>query len=92
MNDNRNKKASNGDITFYKGVLLKQIHKEVVSKGAIISIDEMDLFLKDYADLPNLSCLDMSHDQMQQLKEWSKHFAMSIGLDIDKNNGINFNF
>ena len=86
------KKASKRDITFYKAILLEQIHKEVVSKGASISSEEMDLFLKDYADLANMSCLDMSHDQMQQLKEWSKFFAMTIDLDIDKNNGIHLNF
>ncbi len=92
MNDNRNKKASNGDITFFKGVLLKQIHAKVVSDGALMSSDEMEVFLKGYADLADVSCTDMSHDQMQQLKEYCKYFAMSIGLDIDKNNGINFNF
>lgn len=84
-------KASTIDIRFYKGVILQRIHSEL-TKVQAISIDELDEFLKHYADLDLKSCSDMTHDEMQILKEWSKQFAMSIGVDIDDNNEINLNF
>jgi len=87
-------KASTADIKFYKGVQLVKIHDKVISDGAYMSIDELDTFLKAYANLEGLSCSDMSHDQIQVLKEYSKQFAVSIGMSVntfDKDK-INLNF
>lgn len=74
-------KASSTDIKFYKGVLLEQIHKHLVSTGTYFSLEETDNFLKAYADLSG-SCLSMSHEELQILKEYSKQFAESIGCVI----------
>jgi len=88
-------KASQADIKFYKGVLLVKIHDKLTSDKTYMSIDELDTFLKSYADLNELSCGEMTHEQMQILKEYSKQFASSIGMGVDafdKDNEINFNF
>jgi hypothetical protein len=88
-------KATKSDITFYKAILLVKIHTKVVSDGAYISIDELDKFLKSYADLEGISCSNMSNEQMQILKEYSKQFACSIGMsesEFDKDNDdLDFN-
>ena len=73
-------KATQSDKIFYKGVLLVKIHDKLTSDGTFMSIDELDKFIKSYADLEDISCNDMSHEQMQQLKEYSKQFAASIGM------------
>lgn len=86
------KKASKGDITFFKGVALVKIHDKLVLDESPISIDELEDLLKHLSGLTGVSCSDMSHEEMQWLKERSKKFAMDIGLDIDKNNGIHLNF
>lgn len=85
-------KASKEDIKFYKGVILIQIHDYLTKEQTFLSLEELDNFLKDYADLFGISCSDMTHNEMQELKEYSKQFAMSVGLDLDKDNGINLNF
>ena len=88
-------KSSTTDIKFFKGVLCVKIHDKVVSDGAYMSIDELSDILKAHADLEDISCSDMSHEQMQQLKEFSKQFATSIGMsenEFDKDNDdLNFN-
>ena len=76
-------KATTKDIKFYKGVILIEIHKQLRENGDFFSIEELDNFLKDYADLTHESCSDLNHFQMQQLKEYSKQFATSIGMGED---------
>jgi len=78
-------------IKFYKGVVLVQIHSKLVSDGSIVSIDEVDDLLKDFADSVG-STKDMSKEELNDLIEISKQFALTIGLDIDKGNGIELNF
>ncbi len=88
-------KATQSDIKFYKGVLLVNIHSKLVSDKTYMSIDELDEFLKAYSDLEGLSCSEMSHNQMQQLKEYCKQFAASINMGVDafdKDKRINLNF
>ena len=87
--------ATKADIKYYKGVILIEIHNKLIHDGTFWSIEELDNFLKDYADLFGLSCSDLTHWQMQQLKEMSKQFACSIGMgedcfDKDKTT-LNFN-
>lgn len=97
MNKAKGTKATTKDKKFYKGVLLDKIHTKLVKDKTYISIDELDLFLKAYADLESISCNDMSHEQMQTLKEYCKQFARSIGLVIKESknevndNDLNFN-
>jgi hypothetical protein len=86
-------KATQADIKFYKGVLLIKIHDKVIADGAYMSIDELDELLKAYADLEGISCSDMNNEQMQILKEYSKQFATSIGMqDFDNDKRIKLNF
>ena len=77
-------RATNKDKIFYKGVLLVKIHDQIVSDGVYdMNIDDLDKYLKAYADLEGLSCNDMNHEQMQILKEFSKQFAASIGMGFE---------
>lgn len=74
-------KASKADIKFYKGVLLENLHKKMVADGTTISIDELDMFLKDMIYYEG-STKDMSHEQMQDLKEVCKFLAEQIECKI----------
>ena len=75
-------KASKADIKFYKGVLLIAIHDKMVSDGTTISIDELDTFLKSMIDYEG-STKDITHEQMQDLKEVCKFLADQINCKID---------
>lgn len=66
-------------IKFYKGVVLNKIHTHV---GNEFTIEELDVFLKDYADVEG-STTKMSLEDLKTLVEWSLYFANSIGLDLD---------
>ena len=79
--------ASTKHIKLYKGVVLERIHSKLTADGNNISITEVDNLLKNYADLEK-SCKDMSKDELNTLIEWSKQFAMTIGVDLDDNNEI----
>lgn len=81
--------ASTKDIKFYKGVLIELIRAQLNKDGVEMSYDELDGFLKYRAGLFEVSCKDMTHEQMQDLKEWSKEFAASIGVDIKDQEELN---
>jgi len=81
--------ASTKDIKFYKGVLIQLIRAQLTEDGVHITQDELDGFLKYRAGLFEVSCKDMTHEQMQDLKEWSKEFATSIGVDIKDQEELN---
>lgn len=96
-------KASTADIKFYKGVQLVKIHEQLVKDKAGITLNELDKYLKSYADLEDMSsehyssCSCFSHEETQDLKEMSKQFACSIKMGFDyfdkhKDNGdLDFN-
>lgn len=71
-------KASKADIIFFHKLV------QLILEGAKVdlSFDELKEYLKYYADLEGKSCGDMTHDELQQLKEWSKHFAVQIGVEL----------
>jgi hypothetical protein len=81
--------ASNKDIKFYKGVLIELIRAQMSEDGLEVSHDEIDGLLKYRAGLFEVSCKDMTHEQMQDLKEWSKQFAASIGVNIKDQEELN---
>ena len=81
--------ASPKDIKFYKGVLIELIRAQLNKDGVEMSYDELDGFLKYRAGLFEVSCKDMTHEQMQDLKEWSKEFAASIVVDIKDQEELN---
>ena len=69
-------------IKFYKGVVLQKIHTHVNKDGATMSIDQLDMFLKDYSELSG-STLKMTLEEMKTLVEWSLYFANTIGCKVD---------
>lgn len=84
------------DKEFYFKIRDK-IHRKLLADGNIMCKDEVHKFLKHYADLTNVSLSSITHEELQQLKEWSKQFAESIGLTIKEsknekqNDDLNFN-
>lgn len=68
-------------IKFYKGIILPKIHDHV-SISTEMSIDDLDLFLKDYADLEG-STTKMSLEDLKSLVEWALYFANTIECKVD---------
>jgi len=85
---------STRDITWYKGHALLKIHYNHVQQKDILSIEEVDELIKEYAGFPkDTSCKDISHEKYQEFKEWVKHYAINVvGLDLDEGDGIKFNW
>jgi len=77
-------KALGKHIKLYKGVILERIHSKLTADQNLMSIEEVDAFLKDYAGIDK-SCKDMTKEELNDLIEYSKQFATTIGLDIDDN-------
>ena len=67
---------------FYKGVILQKIHSYLNKDLTSYTINELDIFLKDYADTQK-STVNMTLDELKLLCEWSLYFANTIGLKID---------
>lgn len=75
-------KASSQDKLYYFN-LRDQIQRHMSNTdGCLLSKDELHNYLKWYADLDHVSMKTISHEDLQILKEWSKQFAATIGLDI----------
>ena len=83
-------------IRFFKGVLLPEIHSHII-KSTYISVEELDIFLKDYSNFTG-SCADKDNSEnMKELVELSIYFGQKIGCDVDYpqdklDNDINLNF
>lgn len=89
-------KASKKDIKIYKGVFLEKIQNALNESISIedsehrITKEETDLLLKyqcalhcDWKEFVE-STKDMTHEQMQELKEYCKGYAMKyFELDLD---------
>jgi hypothetical protein len=84
-------KGTQADKEFYY-LLRDKIHSKLLADGNMMCKDEVHIFLKAYADLANVSLATITHEQLQILKEYSKQFAYTIGIDIDISDGISFNF
>lgn len=82
-------KVTTSDRKFFKGIILVKIHDKLTSDKTYMSIEELETFLKHYADVPDISIAhkDFTHEMMQILKEFSKQFANSIGLEIKDKKG-----
>jgi len=78
-------------IKAFKGFVLPKIHNHVI-KTTPMSIGELEDLLKYSADLTDVSCADMSPDQLDRLIESSKQLAMQLGYDIDNDPSIDLNF
>ena len=88
-------KATKADIKYFKGRLLIELQKKLQEDGTIMSKDELEDYLKWMVDLdPYTSVKDITHEQMQDLKEAGKFLAAQtkIKLKEDENDEINLNF
>jgi len=89
-------KASKGDIKLYKGVFLERIveaHNERYEDNQT-DVKTLDAYLKFllFGD-EHISIKDISHEDMQNLKENVKYFALNrYDLDLDDNDDIKFNW
>jgi hypothetical protein len=71
-------------IKFYKGICLEKIHTRLIELRDSKTIDEVDKFLKEYAGFnPNVSTLDMTSDELNELIINSFQFGDSIGVYIN---------
>jgi hypothetical protein len=69
-------------IKFYKGIVLNKLHSHVNKETVTFTIGELDIFLKDYADVKG-SSTKMTLEELKGLVEWSLYFANTVGLKID---------
>lgn len=69
-------------IKFYKGIVLQKLHTHIVKSKTIMSIQELDFFLKHYAEIEK-STTEMTKEELKTLVEWSLYFANSIGCKVD---------
>lgn len=72
---------SKRDITFYKSIILVQIHSKMIQDGAVVSIGEVDDWLK-YMYGYEGSTKDMTHEQFQEFKENCKFIGAQLGVII----------
>jgi cyclopropane fatty-acyl-phospholipid synthase-like methyltransferase len=79
-------KATKDDKEFYF-TMRDEIHKKLSKDGVLISKPSLHDILKYNADLEEQSMKDITHEDLQTLKEWSKNFAQSIGLVIKDKKG-----
>lgn len=71
-------------IIFYKGICLEKIHTRLIELRDSRTIKEVDIFLKEYAGFnPNVSTLDMTSDELNELIINSFQFGDSIGVYIN---------
>ena len=87
--------ASKKDIKYFKGGLLIEIQTKLQESGTILSTGEIEDLLKWMIDInPDTSVKDITHQQMQDLKEVGKFLAAQtkIKLKEDENDEINLNF
>tara|TARA_R100000655_G_scaffold4681_1_gene15024 strand:- start:417 stop:680 length:264 start_codon:yes stop_codon:yes gene_type:complete len=69
-----------------------QIHQKLQDDGVQCTKGTLTDVLKVHANMDGISLVDIDKDSLNELKETTKQFAMRIGLDIDKGNGIEFNW
>lgn len=69
-------------IKFYKGIVLNQIHNHVNKESHSFTKKELDIFIKDYADVKG-STTKMSLEELKTLVEWSLYFGNTIGCKVD---------
>ena len=74
-------KDTNKLIKFYKGYVLPTLHTHLIGKGTIITIDELDCILKEFAGYyKQSSCSLMTVDELQELIVWSFNFGDMNGI------------
>ncbi|MAG87313.1 MAG: hypothetical protein CMB97_08095 [Flavobacteriaceae bacterium] len=85
-------KASNQDKEFY-WIMRDQIREWYSNNGTLLDKVGLHEVLKHYADLDGVSMKTITHDQLQQLKEWTKQYALEhCNIEYDKDERIKLNF
>lgn len=71
-------------ITFYKAICLHKIHARLIELRCLITIDELDKVLKEYAGFnANISTKDMTSDELNELIIWSFGYGDEIGIHLN---------
>jgi hypothetical protein len=76
----------------YFFVVRDAIHAKLNKDGVSVTKGTLTDVLKIHAKMDGISIADIDKDKLNILKEESKQFATSIGLDLDEGNGIEFNW
>jgi len=83
-------KATASDKKYYFA-MRDEIHAYYLKIGSEVSKEGLHEFLKLYADLEGASLETITSDELQQLKEWTKQFALEhCGIDFDLDDGTQF--
>jgi hypothetical protein len=70
-----------------------EIHAKHHEDGAMVSKVGLHEVLKMYADLEGVSMATIEHEELQQLKEFTKQYALEhCGIEYDKDKRIQLNF
>lgn len=75
-------KASKKLIKFYKGCVVEPIQKKIIKDGTPISMEEVDTLIKSRADI-DMSCIQMSNDELGAVIREGFLFGDEIGLKLD---------
>ena len=75
-------KASKAQIRTYKGRILEPIFKRHQELGYPETKEQVDTFLKSRVKI-NMSCIEMSSDEIQELILQSQLYGDTIGLNLD---------
>jgi len=85
-------KAKETDKEFY-WIMRDQIHEWYSNDGTLLDKVGLHEVLKMYADLEGVSMATIEHEELQQLKEWTKAYALEhCGLHYDNDNRLKLNF
>jgi hypothetical protein len=82
-------KATPSDKKYFF-VVRDAIHAKLNKDGVKVTKGTLTDVLKIHAKMHEISIADIDKDSLNKLKETSKQFATSIGLDLDEGNGIEF--
>lgn len=73
--------ASKSLIKFYKGIVLKEIHK-AISKDMDVSIEDIDFWIKKNNDT-NLSTTEMENIDLINICRWCFILGDELGLNLN---------
>lgn len=85
-------KAKETDKEFY-WTMRDHIHAKHHEDGAMVSKVGLHEVLKMYADLEGVSMATIEHEELQQLKEFTKQYALEhCGIHYDNDKRLKLNF
>jgi hypothetical protein len=85
-------KATQSDKEFY-WTMRDAIHTYYRNDGVLLSKVGLHEVLKMYADMEGVSMKDITHDELQELKEWTKNYSLEhCGIEYDEDKRLKLNF